>query len=129
MPADGQNEFDQWWANLPELGAVEGHGVTREAAQAVWQHAQALYQAQIELLLENMEASAYLADTLPLEEKAFIADHFHGGRLTYSVADRIAWHTKPKQIVRAFDSRTNVVTITVHPEPLPRFRPLAGQDE
>lgn len=129
MPADGQSDFDQWYASLPEFGEVDGQDITYAAAQAVWRHAQARYQAQIDLLLENMEASAYLADTLPLEEKAFIADHFHGGQLTYSVTDRIAWHTKPKQIVRAFDSRTNVVTITVRPDPASRLQPLAEQDE
>ena len=115
MRSDGQNNFPQWWNSLTVPGAVDGHTISREAAKAVWEHARAFYQAKMDFLLDNLEASAYLANTLPLEDQAFIADQFHGGLLTYRVQDRVDWHAKPKQIVRAFDSRTNLVTISVQP--------------
>ena len=84
--------------------AVEGVGAAR-----------ADQQDRLSLLQQHAAAHAELARTQPLQDAAFIADRFHGGRLTYSVAERSDWQTMPKRIVRAFDSRTNIVTIAVAP--------------
>jgi hypothetical protein len=116
MRPDSQSDFDQWWDSLTIPGHVNGAPVERDAAAAVWQAARAAQQDRLSLLQEHAEAHAELARTQPLQDAAFIADRFHGGRLTYSVAERSDWQAMPKRIVRVFNSRTNAVTIAVAPD-------------
>src|SRR2546430_14552102 len=115
MRSDSQSDFEQWWDSLTIPGHVNGATVERDAAAAVWQAALASQQDRLSLLQQHAEAHAELARTLPLQDAAFIADRFHRGKLTYSLPDRAAWQARPKRIVRAFNSRTNAVTITVAP--------------
>ena len=116
MSWNDQNDFEQWWDSLPEFGNIDGHTISREAAKAVWEQAQALYEAKIDLVGESLSASTYLANTLPVQDVAFIADQFHGGRIAYRVDDRIKWHSKLKRVVRTFNSRTRIVTVSVQPD-------------
>jgi len=113
MRPDSQHDFDQWWDSLPFPGCVNGAPVERDAAAAVWQDARASQQDRLCLLQQHAEAHAELARTQPLQDAAFLADRFHGGRLSYSVAERSAWQALPMRIVRVFNSRTNAVTIAV----------------
>lgn len=119
MPPDAQNDFDRWWESLLIPGSLDGVPVDRATALVIWQAAQASAQATFALLEEHAQANASLAASQPLEDAAFIADRFLGGRLTYCVAERSAWQSRPKRIVRAFDSKTHSVTIAVCPEAPP----------
>lgn len=120
MPPNAQNDFDRWWESLTLPGHINGVPVDQATAFVIWQAAQASTQATFALLQEHAQANATLAVSQPLEDAAFIADRFLGGRLTYSVADRSAWQSRPKRIVRAFDSKTHSVTIAVCPEAPPK---------